>query len=966
MAKLPQIYNSRILKLYIQCIHERYRQVDTDEVLRSAGVSRYEMEDQGHWFNQEEIDAFFNAVVKETGNRHIAREAGRYVVENGTIGPVKQVALGLLQAATIYLLLPKLYTNFSRSARVKTRKLASNKVEICVTPLPGVHESPHQCENRIGIFESLSIPFTGKYATIDHPECLHKNGRCCRYVVNWDESKHIGWRRFFSAALIGGTMVSVTAMLFWPFTVWLPVVLLSALVSLGIYLKAVLVHNQELAQLIQNQGNVAEDHIKEIDYRYQGALLVQKIGRASSAILDKKQLAEIVVQNIEHYLDFDRGLIMLTNENSSRLVYSAGYGFDRTTEDLLGKIQFRLDNPGSKGVFVKVFNSQRPVLVEDINLLSGAFSVRSRQLIHRIGSKSMICLPIVHKDQSLGILAVDNIITKAPLTKSDMNLLMAVAYQTAVSIFSANAFKKLQSSEERYRSLYENAPTAYISISIEDALIVNCNAAAERLLGYERNHLIGSSLLGYMAEDKASRMHKLLASGKSMHNEALELRHRNKGAVWVMVSLEPFKDAGGRLVEGRCILVDTTEQRHLEEQLRKAQRMEAIGTLAGGVAHDLSNILAAIVGYPDLLLMDVAPDHPMYKPLVKLRSAGSRAAAIVQDLLTLSRRGVAITEVVDLNDAINEYFDSPEYEELRKNQPQFEMVVDLATDLRPIKGSTLHLIKTIMNVVHNAAEAFSGEGVVRVSTRNLDAGPAALQEKYGPGRYVVLSVEDNGHGIAAEDLKRVFEPFFTKKVMGRSGTGLGMAIVWGAVQDHNGYIDIHSVLGKGTTVDLYFPVTTEKAVCQPAEKKVAGLMGRGEKILVADDKTEHRDIAMHMLTRLGYDVMAVGSARDVIDRLSKGYRPDVIIFDAALEPDRTALSLCQQIKQISPEQGAIILTGLSKPAQMKQVLAMGVGTFIKKPYNLRELGAAVHYEIERRSSGGPPQTACCDRIASRK
>jgi len=169
MAKLPRIYSSRILKLYTQCIHERYPQVDSDAVLRNAGISRYELEDQGHWFNQEEIDAFFHAVVKETGNRHIAREAGRFVVANETSGPVKQVALGLLQVSSIYLLLPKLYPNFSRGARVKTRKLASNRVEICITTLPGVHESPHQCENRIGIFESLSLPFTGKYATIDHP-----------------------------------------------------------------------------------------------------------------------------------------------------------------------------------------------------------------------------------------------------------------------------------------------------------------------------------------------------------------------------------------------------------------------------------------------------------------------------------------------------------------------------------------------------------------------------------------------------------------------------------------------------------------------------------------------------------------------------------------------------------------------------------------------------------------------------
>jgi PAS domain S-box-containing protein len=955
MAELPKIYNSRILKLYTQCISENYPEVNIDGVLRAAGISRYEMEDQGHWFNQVEIDAFFSAVVQETGNSGIAREAGRHVVANETSGPVKQAALGLLQISSIYLLLPKLYPNFSRGAAVKTRKLASNKVEICITPLPDVQESPHQCENRIGIFESLCLPFTGQYATIEHEECLHRQGGCCRYVASWSESKQIKWKRLSTVAMIGGAGVSLGSLLFWPLTISLPVMLASMLAVAGTSLRASQVYNQELATLIQNQGSVAEDHIREIDYRYRGALLVQTIGRASATILDKRRLAEIVVQNIKHYLDFDRGMIMLANKNRSRLVYSAGYGFDQPILDLLEKTRFRLDNSESKGLFVQVFRDQRPVLVEDIDAMSDVFSPRSRELIHQIESKSMICLPIVHEDQSMGIMAVDNIITKRPLTKSDMNLLMAVAYQTAVSIFSAAAFKELQGSEERYRSLYENAPTAYVSISIEDALIVNCNAAAERLLGYHRSHLIGSALLGYVAKDEPSRLrarriHERLTLGKPVRNEALALLHRNGDTAWVMVSLEPFKDSGGHLVEGRCILVDTTEQRRLEEQLRKAQQMEAIGTLAGGVAHDLSNIMAAIVGYPDLLLMDVEPDSTMYQPLVKLRSAGKRAAAIVQDLLTLSRRGVAITDVVNLNDIFKEYLGSPEYDNLISHHPHVEVLVDLAPDLLPIKGSTVHLIKTIMNVTHNAAESLSGGGVIRVRTRNQYVTAQDFPEKGVPGQFVVLSVQDNGFGIAAADLKRVFEPFFTKKAMGRSGTGLGMAIVWGAVQDHNGFIDIRSKLGKGTTVELYFPATAEKPAQHPVEKDTARKMGRGEKILVADDRTEHREIAVHMLARLGYDVTAVDSAEAVIALVKDGYRPDGVIMDADVELDHDT-SLGQKILDIYPELGVLVIAGVAKPDRLKQVLDTGIATFIHKPYDLNELGTTLRYELDSR----PPE-----------
>lgn len=949
------IYSSRILKLYTQCINERYPEIDVDAVLRESGISKYELEDIGHWFNQHQVDEFFKMVVEATGNPAIAREAGRYVVLNETSGPVKQIALGLLQVSSIYLLLAKLYPLFSRGAQVKTRKIAANKIEIMVTPNPEVHESPHQCENRIGIFEALSTIFTDKFARVEHTQCLHKGDDCCRYVVSWETSAHSKWKHRFLAAALAGAVISAAAITIWPVSVWLPVLFCSSVLSMGVYLKACVVENQELTQTIQNQGNVAEDHIKEIDYRYQGALLVQKIGQATSTILDVNQLSRIVTRNIEHYLDFDRGVILLADESRKRLVYSAGYGFDKSMVDLLAKTQFRLDNPDAKGVFIQAFTEQCPILVDDIDALSEAFSSRSQRLINRIGSKSMICLPVVYEGHSLGVLAVDNIVTKRPLTKSDMNLLMGVAYQTAVSIFSANAFRSLQRSEERYRSLYENAPTAYISISVDDAVIVNCNAAAVRLLGIERGNLIGSSLLSHVAGDKESQMraqwmHQLLLNGQSLHNEAIELIHQDNRSIWVNVSLEPFIDAQGRIIEGRCILVDTTEQKHLEEQLRHAQRMEAIGTLAGGVAHDLSNILAAIVSYPDLLLMDVPVGSPLHDPLVKIKGAGMRAAAIVQDLLTLSRRGVAITEVVNVNDTLREYLESPEYDDLMARHPKLEIKMDLAPDLVLIKGSSVHLTKTVMNILLNAAEALPNGGKIHLSTMNQTIVADDPGDPKRPGRYAVLSVEDNGHGIAPDDLKRVFEPFFTKKVMGRSGTGLGMAIVWAAMQDHDGFVDIDSQLAEGTTVRLYFPATMEKRRLQPSLSQVIECKGKGEEVLVVDDDTEHREIAVRMLTRLGYSVTAVSDGEAAIAKFEANQRPEVVVLDMMMGSGLDGLSTYRSLLGLNPDQKAIITSGYAESIRVKKARELGVGAYIKKPYSHKELGAAVRYEIDRQAS----------------
>lgn len=952
MPELPPIYSSRILKTYIECLRTNYPDVHVDEILLYAKVNRYELEDPGHWFNQEQVDRFHKKVVALTGNEHIAREAGRFVAISDSMGPVKQSLVGLIRISSIYLLLAKVYPLLSRAANAKSRKLSYNSVEIEVAPRKNVNESPHQCENKIGVFEAIPSVSTNKYAVVEHPECVHRGDKVCRYIVKWEEPAHRRWRRYFLTAvgITGAGAIISYPML--PVGVWSSALLASGLALSGLFIKSCQLEIQELTNTLQNQGSVAEGHIKEIDFRYRGALLVQKIGQATSTILDINQMAKVVLANIQHYLDFDRGLIMLADSENERLVYAADYGFDASMVTLMTTTQFHLNNPEAKGVFIQVFNEQREILVDDVHALRDSFSFRSQQVADQIGSKSLICLPLVYEGESLGILAVDNIITKRPLTKSDMNLLMGVAYQAAASIFSANSFRELQDSEERFRSLYENAPTAYISINVEDASVVNCNAAAVRLLGYQRAQLIGSSLLHHVGhgeenQRRAQYIHSLLKKGQSVPNEALALIHKDGHLVWANVSLEPFKDSKGRVIEGRCILIDTTEQRQLEEQLQYAERMETIGTMAGGVAHDLSNILSAIVSYPDLLLMDIAPDSPLYEPLLKIKSAGHRAAAIVQDLLTLARRGVAVTNVIGLNDLVAAYLESPEYENMLAQYSNLTVELDLNPELAPIKGSAVHLTQTIMNITLNAVEAMPHGGTVRISTDNEQISANDPRLKGESGMHAVLTVADTGHGIAPEDLKQVFEPFFTKKTMGRSGTGLGMAIVWAAVQDHKGFVDIESESGKGTRVSLFFPATHEKRISQPATTLLTDkLTGRGETVLVADDDPEHRKIASLMLERIGYHVDTVDSGEAAVAHI-KTHQPDIVVLDMVMGSKLDGLATYREILAVHPDQKAIITSGFASTDRVKSALKLGVGAYLKKPYSFKEIGAALRMELDK-------------------
>ena len=239
------------------------------------------------------------------------------------------------------------------------------------------------------------------------------------------------------------------------------------------------------------------------------------------------------------------------------------------------------------------------------------------------------------------------------------------------------------------------------------------------------------------------------------------------------------------------------ERQRLEGRLNRAEKMEAVGTLAGGVAHDLNNVLGVLVGYSELLLMEISEGSLLRKHVSQILQAGQRAAAIIQDLLTLARRGVTVSEVVNLNKVISDYFKTPEFEKLKAYHPAVTFKTDLDKDLMNVKGSPVHLGKTIMNLLSNAAEAISDHGEVTLLTENryLDK-PIAGYDHIEEGEYVVLRVSDNGKGISGGDIGKIFEPFYTKKVMGRSGTGLGLAVVWGTVKDHGGYIDVQSKEGK--------------------------------------------------------------------------------------------------------------------------------------------------------------------------
>jgi two-component system cell cycle sensor histidine kinase/response regulator CckA len=375
--------------------------------------------------------------------------------------------------------------------------------------------------------------------------------------------------------------------------------------------------------------------------------------------------------------------------------------------------------------------------------------------------------------------------------------------------------------------------------------------------------------------------------------------------------------------------------------------MEAIGTLAGGVAHDLNNILSGLVSYPELLLLEVPQDSRLRRPILTIQNSGEKAAAIVQDLLTLARRGVAATEVVNLNHVISNYLNSPEYEKLIQYHPKVRLKSSLEKNLLPVLGSPVHLSKTIMNLVSNAAEAMVDGGTIHISTENcyIDR-PIKGYDHVEEGDYVTLAVSDDGVGIPQKDMEKIFEPFYTKKVMGRSGTGLGMAVVWGTVKDHKGYIDVQSSEGKGTTFTLFFPITRKKLDSDTSQLSIEEYRGNGESVLVVDDVEEQREIAYELLSKLGYLAKSVSSGKEAIEYM-KSNSADLLVLDMIMDPGIDGLETYRRILKLRPHQKAVIVSGFSETKRVKDAQKLGAGAYVKKPYTLNKLGMAVKAELSK-------------------
>jgi PAS domain S-box-containing protein len=564
-----------------------------------------------------------------------------------------------------------------------------------------------------------------------------------------------------------------------------------------------------------------------------------------------------------------------------------------------------------------------------------------------VGVDRVLAVPIIRTGRVVAVLGAAD--KPTPYTEHDQEVVTQTADYIWRLVEQKQIEEELLASERQYRTLYRSMMDAFVVVDLQGN-IRECNDAYSGMLGYSSEELKRMSVQDFtpahwLAYEQEHVNKQLMHGGCS---SLYEKEYRRKDGVLFPVELRTFLlvDNNGAPEGLSAIVRDVSERKKaeedrakLQEQLHQARKMESVGQLAGGVAHDFNNMLSVIIGYAELALRKIEPTSPLKNYFLEIVKAGRRSAEMTQQLLAFARKQTIAPQIIDLNQAV-----SGMLKMLRRLIGEdIELKWMPAADLWPVKMDPSQMDQLLANLCVNARDAIKDVGKITIETGMITFDQAYCAERTGfvPGDFVLLAVSDNGHGMERDILDKIFEPFFTTKSVGQ-GTGLGLATVYGVVKQNNGFVNVYSEPGEGTTFRIYLPRQTGRIQERRDDGGEATPLGHGETLLVVEDEATILTLNKVMLEQLGYVVLAAGSPEEAL-QLAKARRDDIrLLITDVIMPEMNGRDLSGLIATCCPGIKTLFMSGYTANViAHRGVLDEGV-CFLAKPFATRALAVKVH------------------------
>jgi PAS domain S-box-containing protein len=559
-------------------------------------------------------------------------------------------------------------------------------------------------------------------------------------------------------------------------------------------------------------------------------------------------------------------------------------------------------------------------------------------------------MPLQTKNNAVGVLIIAGESTDM-FGPKQVELMEAFGNQISVAVHTARLFERLHQSEQQYADLFENAPDLYLSVNREHT-VISCNRHGADLLGVPKHDIVGrafsSLFLASRQEVVDAMLDRMFADGRGVSDVEEQMVSAPGKPFSVLLNSSLVIDQHGHTVTARIVARDITERKRMEGALLHAQKIDSIGNLAGGIAHDFNNILAAILGSASIMRRHLNDRARLTRYVEIIESSARRGSSLTRQLLTFARKAETIAAPVDIHALIHETLD------LYQRSVTKDITVHTSLTAAPVtvNGDDGQIQQALLNLLLNARDAMPERGTITITTDIIHADSSTVSRflSVRPGPFVEIRVADTGRGIPRALQERIFEPFFTTK---DNGTGLGLSVVYGVVQNHGGFVNLESEEGQGTTFSLFFPQHAESL--PGGKRKQRSHIPRGtEHILVVDDEPAVLEVARDILAHLGYTIYVASNGHEGVEFYrTRRASIDLVLLDVNM-PVMSGIEAFEQLRSLDPRVRVIIVTGYGKGVIEAPRFSSEVNGFVQKPFLLETLATKVRKVLDMPTFGPEP------------